>query len=83
MEISDSELRMNQSSNNKRIAKNTIYLSIRMLFVLLLGFYTTRVTLKALGVDDFGIYNVVCGFVSMFTFFNTSMSNGVQRFFQF
>lgn len=83
MEISDSELRMNQSSNNKRIAKNTIYLSIRMLFVLLLGFYTTRVTLKALGVDDFGIYNVVCGFVSMFTFFNTSMSNGVQRFFNF
>ncbi len=54
-----------------------------MVFVLLLGFYTTRVTLKALGVDDFGIYNVVCGFVSMFTFLNTSMSNGIQRFFNF
>ncbi|MBR5841894.1 MAG: hypothetical protein IKY64_04685 [Bacteroidaceae bacterium] len=58
-------------------------LSIRMVFVLLLGFYTTRVTLKALGVDDFGIYNVVCGFVSMFTFLNTSMSNGIQRFFNY
>lgn len=73
----------NVSTDNKRIAKNTILLSIRMVFVLLLGFYTTRVTLKALGVDDFGIYNVVCGFVSMFTFLNTSMSNGVQRFFNF
>lgn len=73
----------NQSTNNKRIAKNTILLSIRMVFVLLLGLYTTRITLKALGVDDFGIYNVVCGFVSMFTFLNTSMSNGIQRFFNF
>lgn len=74
---------MDQSANNKRIAKNTILLSIRMVFVLLLGLYTTRVTLKALGVDDFGIYNVVCGFVSMFTFLNASMSNGIQRFFNF
>ena len=74
---------MDQSANNKRIAKNTILLSIRMVFVLLLGLYTTRVTLKALGVDDFGIYNVVCGFVSMFAFLNTSMSNGIQRFFNF
>lgn len=74
---------MGQVANNKRIAKNTILLSIRMVFVLLLSFYTTRVTLKTLGVDDFGIYNVVCGFVSMFTFLNTSMSNGIQRFFNF
>lgn len=72
-----------QSESNKRIAKNTILLTIRMIFVLCLGLYTTRVTLKALGIDDFGIYNVVCGFVSMFTFLNTSMSNGIQRFFNF
>lgn len=72
-----------QSVNNKRIAKNTILLSIRMIFVLCLNLYTTRVTLDALGVNDFGIYNVVCGFVSMFTFLNTSMSNGIQRFFNF
>ena len=74
---------MSQSANNKRIAKNTILLSIRMVFVLFLGLYTTRVTLSALGVDDFGIYNVVGGFVSMFVFLNTSMSNGIQRFFNF
>lgn len=72
-----------QYDNNKRIAKNTILLSIRMIFVLCLNLYTTRVTLDALGVNDFGIYNVVCGFVSMFTFLNTSMSNGIQRFFNF
>lgn len=72
-----------QSNNNKRIAKNTILLSVRMVFVLCLNLYTTRVTLDALGVNDFGIYNVVCGFVSMFTFLNTSMSNGIQRFFNF
>lgn len=71
------------TENNKRIAKNTILLSIRMIFVLCLSLYTTRVTLKALGVEDFGIFNIVCGFVSMFTFLNTSMSNGIQRFFNF
>ena len=74
---------MSNSENNKRIAKNTILLSLRMGFVLFLGFYSTRVTLSALGVDDFGIYNVVGGFVSMFVFLNTSMSNGIQRFFNF
>lgn len=72
-----------QSKENKRIAKNTILLSIRMVFVLCLNLYTTRVTLDALGINDFGIYNVVCGFVSMFTFLNTSMSNGIQRFFNY
>lgn len=72
-----------QNLANKRIAKNTILLTIRMVFVLFLGLYTTRVTLEALGVDDFGIYNVVGGFVSMFVFLNTSMSNGIQRFFNF
>lgn len=74
---------MSNSENNKRIAKNTILLSLRMGFVLFLGLYTTRVTLSALGVNDFGIYNVVGGFVSMFVFLNTSMSNGIQRFFNF
>ena len=54
-----------------------------MFFVLFLGLYTTRVTLSALGVDDFGIYNVVGGFVSMFVFLNTSISNSFQRFFNF
>lgn len=73
----------NQAINNKKIAKNTILLSFRMIFVLCLNLYITRETLDALGVDDFGLYNVVCGFVSMFAFLNTSMSNGIQRFFNF
>lgn len=71
------------SSNNKRIAKNSIYMAIRMVFVLAITFYTTRVILDMLGVEDYGVYNVVCGFVSMFAFLNTSMSNGIQRFFNF
>lgn len=71
------------SSNNKRIAKNSIFMAIRMVFVLLLTFYTTRVILNILGVEDYGVYNVVCGFVSMFAFLNTSMSHGIQRFFNF
>lgn len=74
---------MDQSANNKRIAKNSLFMSIRMVIVLLISLYTTRVVLKVLGVEDYGIYNVVCGFVSMFTVLNTSMSNGIQRFYNF
>lgn len=54
-----------------------------MVIVLLISLYTTRVVLKVLGVEDYGVYNVVCGFVSMFAFLNTSMSNGIQRFFNY
>lgn len=73
----------NISQNNKRIAKNSIYMSIRMVIVLCITLYTTRAILDVLGVEDYGIYNVVCGFVSMLAFLNTSMSNGIQRFFNF
>ena len=73
----------NTSSSNKRIAKNSIFLSIRMVIVLLISLYTTRVILHVLGVVDYGVYNVVCGFVAMFVFLNTSMSNGIQRFFNY
>lgn len=68
------------SSSNKRIAKNSIFLSIRMVIVLVISLYTTRVVLRILGVEDYGVYNVVCGFVALFAFLNTSMSNGIQRF---
>ena len=71
------------TSSNKRIAKNSIFLSIRMVIVLLISLYTTRVVLQVLGVVDYGVYNVVCGFVFLFSFLNTSMSNGIQRFFNF
>ena len=69
--------------SNKKIAKNSVFLSIRLVIVLIVSLYTTRAVLKVLGVVDYGVYNVVCGFVSMFTFLNTSMSNGIQRFYNF
>lgn len=71
------------SKNNKRIAKNTMFLYFRMGFILIVSLFSTRVVLQALGVVDYGIYNVVSGFVTMFAFLNTSMSNGVQRFYNF
>lgn len=70
-------------SNNKRIAKNTMYLYVRMLFVLGITLYTSRVILKTLGIDDFGIYNVVAGFVSMFAFLNHSLSICIQRYYNY
>jgi len=71
------------TSNNRRIARNSILLNIRMVFVLGITLYTTRAVLALLGVEDYGIYNVVCGFVSMFVFLNTAMSNGIQRFYNY
>lgn len=71
------------SSNNKRIAKNTVFLYFRLIIVMLVNLYATRVVLNALGVLDYGVYNVVCGFVSMFGFLNTSMANGIQRFYNY
>jgi len=68
-------------ANNKRIVKNTILLYIRMFIVLLISLYTTRVLLRVLGVEDYGIYNVVSGFVAMFSFLNGAMANGIQRFY--
>jgi O-antigen/teichoic acid export membrane protein len=67
----------------KKIATNTIYLYIRLSFVLIISLFTVRIVLNALGDVDYGIYNVVCGFVSMFGFFGTAMTNGVQRFYNY
>lgn len=69
--------------DNKRIAKNTAFLYVRMLFVLLVSLYTTRVVLRILGVEDYGVYNVVGGFVSMFGFLNTSLAGAIQRFYNY
>ena len=71
------------SNNNGRIAKNTIFLYLRMFIVLFVTLYTSRVVLNALGVEDYGVYNVVGGFVTMFAFINVSMANGIQRFYNF
>lgn len=73
----------NTYSNNKRIAKNTAFLTFRMVFVTLVYIYTSRVILYALGVVDYGIYSVVGGFVSMFSFINLSLANGIQRFYNY
>lgn len=69
------------SDKNTTIAKNSLFLSIRMVLVLFVSIYTSRVFLNALGVIDYGIINVVSGFVAMFSFLNTSLANGVQRFY--
>ncbi|GAA5578975.1 hypothetical protein Pgin02_02009 [Porphyromonas gingivalis] len=68
------------SVNNKNIAKNTLFLYIRMLLIMGVTFYTSRVILAALGEIDFGIYNVVGGMALMFAFFSSSLSNATQRF---
>ena len=71
------------ASNNRRIAKNTVFLYFRMIVVMLISIYTTRIVLNALGVVDYGIYNVVAGFVTMFAFLNTSMVNTTQRYYNY
>ena len=68
------------SANNKRIAKNTLLLYIRMLFMMVVNLYTSRVVLNALGVEDFGIYNVVGGVVAMFSILSSSLSAAISRF---
>lgn len=70
-------------SENKRIAKNTAVLYMRMLVMMLIGFFTARVTLNALGVTDYGINNVVGGLVSMFSLLSTSLSTSTGRFLTF
>ena len=70
-------------SNNKRIAKNTLLLYLRTLFTLIINLYASRVVLNALGVEDFGIYNVVGGVVGMFTLISGSMTTATQRFIAF
>jgi O-antigen/teichoic acid export membrane protein len=69
------------SVNNKRIAKNTLYLYLRMLFVMAISLYTVRAILDILGVVDYGIYNVVGAVVTMFAFMNRTLSTSSQRYF--
>ena len=73
----------NHTTDNKRIARNTLFLYIRMGVVMIISLYTTRVILKVLGVEDYGIYNVVGGFVSMFGMLSTTLTNGINRFYNF
>lgn len=65
---------------SKRIAKNTLLLYARMLITMSVGLFTSRVILSSLGVADFGIYNVVGGFVGMFSIISSSLSSAIGRF---
>lgn len=70
-------------SDNRRIAKNTVFLYFRMLLVMGVNLYTSRVVLKALGFEDYGLYNVVGGIVAMFTFLNGSLGSATSRYITF
>lgn len=74
---------MDQTSNNQRIAKNTMMLYVRMLFTMGVSLFTSRVVLQTLGVEDYGVYSVVGGIIAMFSFINGGMVSATQRYLTF
>lgn len=70
-------------SDNKRIAKNTVFLYFRMLFVMGVSIFSSRIVLNVLGESDYGLYNVVGGFVAMLAFLNGAASGATSRFLTF
>jgi len=68
------------AENNRRIAKNTLFLYLRMILVMAVSLYTSRVILKALGVDDFGLYGVIGGIVALFSILSGSLTSAISRF---
>lgn len=72
---------MSDISDNKRIAKNTVFLYMRMILVMGISLYTVRAVLSLLGSTDYGLYNVIGGFVSMFSFISGTLSSSSQRYF--
>ena len=74
---------MGTQGSNKTIAKNTIFLYFRMMVTMIISLYTSRVILKVLGVDDFGIYQAVGGIVGFMSFINNALSTGSSRFITF
>lgn len=71
---------MDSHKNNKRIARNTMMLYVRMILIMMVSLYTSRVVLNTLGIEDYGIYNIVGGAVTMFGFLSGAMSSATQRF---
>ena len=69
--------------NYKRIANNTLFLYFRMLLIMGVNLYISRILLRVLGVEDYGLYNVVGGIVSMFSFLNGSLGGATSRFITF
>ena len=74
---------MSTQSNNKTIAKNTLLLYFRMMLTMIITLYTSRVVLKVLGIEDFGIYQTVGGVVGMLSFLNGALAVGTSRFLTF
>lgn len=74
---------MTQIENNKRIAKNSLFLYFRMFLTMGVGLYTSRIVIETLGVIDYGIYGLVGGIVSAFAFLNSSMASATQRYLSF
>ena len=68
------------SENSRRLARNTLLLYFRMFLLLLIGLFTSRVVLRTLGVEDYGVYNVVGGVVTVFTFLTNSISAAISRY---
>jgi len=83
IEKEESNHKSSNSENNKRIAKNTLFLYIRSILTLGVGLYTSREVMAQLGVSDFGIYNVVGGVIVMFSFIQHAMNSATSRFFTF
>ena len=67
------------SVNNKRIAKNTLFLYFRQILVMAVSLYTVRVVLEVLGEEDYGIYNVVGGFVALFNILSGALSVAIGK----
>lgn len=67
-------------SDNRRIAKNTLYMYIRMIVMMVISLFTTRITFRLLGVDNYGIYNIVGSIIVFFTFINQALTTATRRY---
>ena len=76
-------MEQDNAHKSRRIARNTLMLYIRMLFMMFIGLYTSRIVLQALGESDYGIYNVVGGVVAMFAIISGALNAAVSRFITF
>jgi Na+-driven multidrug efflux pump len=74
---------LDNSSNTKRIAKNTTLLYIRMMVIMIINLYTVRLVLNALGIEDYGINNVITGVITMFISVSSVLSTATQRYYSY
>ena len=72
-----------QSNNNKTIIRNTIFMYFRMIVTIIIGLYASRVIINTLGIDGYGLYNIVGGIVVLFSFISNALRNSTQRFLSF